>query len=193
MRSNTGFELRMRIGHRFVARAAPQKRMDHLPLNRSRPDDRDLHHDVVKARRLHARQHRLLRARFDLKDADCIGALHHRVRRGGRRPGWRAARDRGYDAGSADRAPRSGGRCVKASRRSESIPRPSRSILISPSSWRSSLSHWMTVRSRIVAHSTGATRTSGSRVITMPPEWMPICRGKPAIRRQNAERSPSSP
>ena len=53
--------------------------MDHLPLNRARTNDRDLHDDVVEADRLHSRQHRLLRARLDLKDADRIGALHHRV------------------------------------------------------------------------------------------------------------------
>ena len=74
-------QLGMRIGHRLEPGAPAQERMDHLPLNRPGPNDRDLHDDVVKARRLHPRQHRLLRARFDLKDADRIGALHHLVRR----------------------------------------------------------------------------------------------------------------
>ena len=74
------------------------------------------------------------------------------------------------------------------------MPRPSRSILIRPRSSRSSLSHCTIVRSRIVAHSTGATRTSGSRVMTMPPEWMPMWRGKPSMRRQSRSNSaPSSP
>ena len=56
------FEFGMRIGDRLQPRAPAQERMDHLPLDRPGPDDRDLHHDVVEARRLEARQHRLLRA-----------------------------------------------------------------------------------------------------------------------------------
>ena len=70
------------------------------------------------------------------------------------------------------------------------MPRPSKSILISPRSARSSLSHCTIVRSRIVAHSTGATRTSGSRVSTMPPEWMPMWRGKPSSRRHSVSSKP---
>ena len=56
---------------------------------------------------------------------------------------------------------------------------------------QSSLSHWSTVRigssPRSVfdfdvepvrrAHSTGHTSTMGRSQITMPPEWMPRCRG----------------
>ena len=53
--------------------------MDHVALNRPRPDDRDLHHEIVEAGRLHPRQHRLLRARFDLERADRVGALEHLV------------------------------------------------------------------------------------------------------------------
>ncbi len=60
---------------------------------------------------------------------------------------------------------------------------------MSPRSARSSLSHWTIVRSRIVAHSTGATRTRGSRVMTMPPEWMPMCLGKPSTRRHSCNSS----
>ena len=43
------FELGMRIGHRFQTRTPAQKRMDHLPLDRSGTNDGDLHDDVVKA------------------------------------------------------------------------------------------------------------------------------------------------
>ena len=74
------------------------------------------------------------------------------------------------------------------------MPKPSRSILISPRSLRSSLSHCTIVRSRIVAHSIGATFTSGSRVMTMPPEWIPMWRGKPSMRRHSCSNSaPVSP
>ena len=55
--------------------------MDHVALDRTRPDDRDLHDDVVEARRLEARQHRHLRARLDLEHADRVGALQHLVGR----------------------------------------------------------------------------------------------------------------
>ena len=41
-------QLRVRIGHRFQPAAPAQERMDHLPLNRTRADDRDLHDDVVE-------------------------------------------------------------------------------------------------------------------------------------------------
>ncbi len=74
-------EFGVRIGDWFEARAPAQERMDHLPLNRPGTNDRDLHDDVVEADRLHSRQHRLLGARLDLKDADRIGALHHLVGR----------------------------------------------------------------------------------------------------------------
>jgi hypothetical protein len=53
--------------------------MDHPALDRARPDDRHLDHEVVEARGFEARQHRLLRARFDLEHADGVGALAHRV------------------------------------------------------------------------------------------------------------------
>ena len=39
------------------------------------PHDRDLDHQVVELARLQARQHRHLRARFDLEHADRVGAL----------------------------------------------------------------------------------------------------------------------
>ena len=58
-------------------------------------------------------------------------------------------------------------------------PRPSRSNLTSPAAAQSSLSHCSTVRSSIRAHSTGHTSPTGRSQITMPPEWMPRCRGKP--------------
>ena len=58
-----------------------------------------------------------------------------------------------------------------------SMPRPSRSNLTSPIQAASSLSHWMTVRSFMRACSIGTTSPTGRSVSTMPPEWMPRCRG----------------
>ena len=156
----------MRIRHRFHAVAPAQERMDHVALNRPRPDDRDLHDDVVETRRFQARQHRLLRARFHLEDADRIGALQHLV---GRlvvdRDRFERERRRGRD-NSARRA-----RTRRAAARA--CPSPSKSILISPRSLRSSLSHCTIVRSRIDAHSIGATFISGSRVIDHPARMDP--------------------
>ena len=60
------------------------------------------------------------------------------------------------------------------------MPSPSRSNLTSPAYAQSSLSHWTTVRPSIRAHSTGTTSDTGRSQITMPPEWMPRCRGKPS-------------
>ena len=50
-------------------------------MNRPRANDRNLHDQIVETRGFEARQHRLLRARFDLEDADGIGALQHFIRR----------------------------------------------------------------------------------------------------------------
>ncbi len=59
----------------------------------------------------------------------------------------------------------------------ESMPSPSRSNLTSPISAQSSLSHCKTVRPGIRPHSTGQTSITGRSHITIPPEWMPRCRG----------------
>ncbi len=50
--------------------------MHHVALDRPRPDDRDLDHDVVKTFRLHPRQRRHLRPALDLENADRVGLLH---------------------------------------------------------------------------------------------------------------------
>src|SRR6478752_6166693 len=57
------------------------------------------------------------------------------------------------------------------------MPSPSRSNLTSPMAAQSSLSHCTTVRSGMRPHSTGQTSTTGRSQITMPPVWIPICRG----------------
>ena len=63
-----------RIGHGLLAIAAPQVRMHHLALDRSRPHDRHFDHEIVEILRAQARQHGHLRPRFDLKDARRVGA-----------------------------------------------------------------------------------------------------------------------
>ena len=61
-----------------------------------------------------------------------------------------------------------------------SIPRPRRSTLKMPSAFRSSFSHWTTVRSFIEAFSTGTTSASSPWVMTKPPTWIDRWRGKPS-------------
>ena len=51
--------------------------MYHVPLDRTRPNNCDFNHDIVKAFRFHPRERRHLRTAFDLKDADRVGLLHH--------------------------------------------------------------------------------------------------------------------
>ena len=70
----------------------------------------------------------------------------------------------------------------KARRSAVSMPSPSRSNFTSPASAQSSLSHCSTVRPGMVAHSTGQTSMTGRSHSTMPPEWMPRCRGRRSIR-----------
>ena len=53
--------------------------MDHAAFDRAGSHDRNFDHQVVKAARLQARQHRHLRARFDLEHADGIGLADHVV------------------------------------------------------------------------------------------------------------------
>ncbi len=69
-----GFELRVRIGHLLLARAPAQIRVHHLPLDRSRPDERHFHDEIVEAARLQPRERVHLRAALHLEDAYCIGA-----------------------------------------------------------------------------------------------------------------------
>ena len=53
--------------------------MHHVALDRSRPDDRDFDHDIVKAFRFHPRQRRHLGAALDLENPDRVRLLHHLV------------------------------------------------------------------------------------------------------------------
>ena len=72
-------EFRFGVVDRLLAFAPAQIRMHHVALDRPRPDDRDLDDEVVEGARLDARQHRHLRAAFDLKHADGVGLADHRV------------------------------------------------------------------------------------------------------------------
>ena len=69
----------VRIGHWLAALPPLQIRMHHAALNRPRPYDRHLNHQIVEFFRFESRQHAHLRARFDLEDADGIGTLDHFV------------------------------------------------------------------------------------------------------------------
>ena len=69
-----------RIGHRLQAPPAAQIRVHHAALDGAGPHDRDLDDEIEEALGREPRQHRHLRARLDLEDADRVGALDHRVR-----------------------------------------------------------------------------------------------------------------
>ena len=56
--------------------------MHHVALNGPRPHNRDFDHEIIETLRRQARQHRHLRAAFDLKHADGIRAADHLVGRG---------------------------------------------------------------------------------------------------------------
>ena len=75
------FERRMRIGDVFASLAPLQKRIHHLPHDRPRPDDRHLHHDVVKLPGPQARQARHLRPAFHLKHSHRVGLLQRGINR----------------------------------------------------------------------------------------------------------------
>ena len=76
------FQRRAGILHRAGVGARLQVRVHHAALDRPRPHDSHLHHQVVKAAGLEARQHAHLRAALDLEHAHRVGAAHHVV--GGR-------------------------------------------------------------------------------------------------------------
>ena len=70
------------IADGLLAVPAAQVGMDHVALDRAGTDDRDLDDEVVEGARSQAREHRHLRARFDLEDADGVGEADHVVGRG---------------------------------------------------------------------------------------------------------------
>jgi hypothetical protein len=70
---------RFRKHDRLLSLAAAQIRMDHVSLDRTRPDDGDLDDEIVERPRLHPRQHRHLRAALDLECAERVGLPDHGV------------------------------------------------------------------------------------------------------------------
>ena len=65
--------------HLFPPRPPVQIRMHHLPYNRPRTDQRDLHHQVIKGFRTQPRQGGLLRPAFHLKHPDGVALLQRFV------------------------------------------------------------------------------------------------------------------
>ena len=70
------FEPRIEICDWLATGAPRQIRMHHIALNRSRPNDRDFDHNIVKTFWFHPRQRRHLRPALDLKHTDGVGFLH---------------------------------------------------------------------------------------------------------------------
>ena len=66
-------------GHRLLALPALEIGMDHVALDRPRPDDRHLDHQIVEAARLEPRQHVHLRPALDLEHAERIALAQHVV------------------------------------------------------------------------------------------------------------------
>ena len=71
-----GFQSLVIICDRLFAGAPSQIRMNHVALDRPRPNDRDFNHHIVKAFRFHSGQRGHLRAALDLEHADGVGMLH---------------------------------------------------------------------------------------------------------------------
>ena len=144
--------------------------MHHVALDRPRPDDRDLDHEVVESLGLHARQHRHLRPAFDLEHADRVGLPDHRVGRADPPAGsWR---DRG-------RCPCDSRSRSKARRMQPSMPRPSTSTFMNFRISISFLSHSMTCRFSMAAGSIGTRSSRRSCVSTKPPGCCERWRGAP--------------
>ena len=163
----------MEVRHRLDALPAAQVGMDRVALDRARADDRDLDDQVVE----------VLRPRLAAASASAPGT------RSGRRPRCRPPGSSGRPRG----CPRAAGRgrrrrrsraamCRSASSMAESMPRPSRSSLMSLIVSTSRLSYWTTTRPGIVARSSGAMSISGAAVMSIPPMWIERWRGKPSMR-----------
>ena len=71
----------VRVGDGFHTRSPPQVRVHHVALDRPRPDQRDLHDEVVEAARLEARQRVHLCAALHLEHAHGVGTAEVVVHR----------------------------------------------------------------------------------------------------------------
>ncbi|VWC40571.1 hypothetical protein BST28156_06965 [Burkholderia stagnalis] len=74
-----GLQILLRITDFLDSLPPLQVRMHGAALDRPRPHDRDLDHEIVVVARPQARQHRHLGARFDLEHADRVGSADHVV------------------------------------------------------------------------------------------------------------------
>ena len=161
-------EQRMQVGDVLLAVAPPDVGMDGVALDGPGADEGHLDGQVVEAAGLHPGQGAHLGPGLHLEHPHGVGPAQQVV-------------DLGLlaDAGPG-RSRRCGGRATRSTMlwRAVSMPSPSRSNLTSPAAAQSSLSHCSTLRPGIRAHSTGQTSTTGRSQMTMPPEWMPRCRGK---------------
>src|SRR3990172_9485808 len=95
------------------------------------------------------------------------------------------AKTSGRSSGRRSRStwtPQSAWMSRRASSMADSMRSPSRSSLMSFIDSMSRLSYWTTTRPGIEARSSGAMSTSGARVTSMPPTWMPRWGGKPSMR-----------
>ena len=67
----------MQVGHRLQPLLAAQERVDGVALDRARPDDRHLHHEVVEGLRPRLGERLHLGPALDLEDPDRVGRLEH--------------------------------------------------------------------------------------------------------------------
>ena len=181
--------------------------MHHLPDDRPGPDDRHLDDDVVEAlRAAAAAASPSARAIRPGRSRSCrLPAASRRPRDRRREVGEvDECGDRGSGSGLRDSGSRFGFQpspvripnpavpspeprvlaftIASASCSTAIIPRPSRSTLTSPMSAQSSLSHWMTTRSGMLAFSSGTTSSRRPWQMTMPPECWPRWRGRSWMR-----------
>ena len=108
---------------------------------------------------------------------------------------WSISKTSGISSGMWSRSRQTAQSCSMSwthSSMAASMPRPSRSSLISFIVSTSRLSNWTTTRSVIVARSMGAMSMSGAAVTSMPPEWIDRWRGKPSMRAHSSSQRSQS-
>ena len=175
-------EERVEVGDRLLAGPAAEVGVDGPALDRPGADQRHLDDDVVEGAGSQPGQRGHLGPALDLEHADGVGGAEQVVHPSS----W------GMVARSIS-TPRCSVMRSTARWSIVSIPRPRRSNFTRPAAAQSSLSHWRTERSSIVAHSTGQYSTRGRSAMTMPPEWMPRWRGKPCTCRARSSTSGGIP
>ena len=143
----------------LLAVAAAQIGMHHVALDRPGPHDRHFDHQVVETARPQPRQHAHLGPALDLKHAHRVGPADHVVDR----------RILGRNVGQRERPPVMLLDQIETLANRRQHAQGQAIDLEMPSSSRSSLSHWITVRPAMAAFSIGTSSHSGPRVMTMPP------------------------